>query len=72
MCMWTPPLYAYHSRKALKGTNQDMQIVRMIGLSEHVVGCVIEFIHTSRNGCLVSRIDDLWAYNIGQGEADDH
>lgn len=65
--MWTPPSYVVHLHDVLSGYDMDKQIVRLVGLSEHVIGSLISFIYTYRNGCLFSLIDDFWAYNIAEG-----
>lgn len=38
--------------------------MRLIGLSEQVMGCVVAFIDACRNGLLLSRVDDFRAYNM--------
>lgn len=67
MSVWMPPLYAYHSHEEMRGTDQDKSIVRLISLSEHVVGCVMGFRDTCRKGCLFSHIDKCRAYNTPEG-----
>lgn len=59
MWMWTPPVYAYDSREALRASDEDKSIVPIIGLSEHVVEFVMAFIETCRKGCLLSRVDEF-------------
>lgn len=54
LSIWTRTVYWYRSRDEKQGSDRDKRIVRLIGLSEHVVGCVMEFLDTCRNGCMFS------------------
>lgn len=72
LCMWMLPGHAYHLREALRGSEKDKESARCIVLSERVVGWVMEFIDTCRNGCLLCSIDDFQAYKKWEGEADEN
>lgn len=62
--MWTPAVYAYHSREALHRIQKDKEVVRNSALSDHVVGCVMAFVDKCQHACVLSRGDGCPAYNI--------
>lgn len=70
--MWTPHVYAFHSRESLTGTDQDKSIVRIVGMSELVVWHAMNFIDTCHNAYLFRRIGGLRAFNNLEGELEKH
>lgn len=68
LSMSTPPVDAYRSRDTLLRSEQDIDIVRSIGLSEHLMGSVMAFVDFCQNGCLFSGVDDFpCVYDAGVG-----
>lgn len=72
LSIWTPPVYSCHSVDASGGSDAHRRIILVIGLSEHVVGFVMDFIHAYRNDCLFSRLDCYRAYTVFEAVLDQH